>query len=545
MSIEYFVEGKVITQTEGDNISLSKEDISHNSTQFVNQQGADTGVSYNTPKNIHPNDKPVNTIDVSLNLFFDGTMNNKTNTETGTTREKKEGSYANDYSNVARGYDAIDSTAENQVSWYIEGIGTVDGETDNDTFGLPARGGGMGIGERGIKAKVTKGCLRGADALKNKFGGKEINILKINVFGFSRGAAAARHFVHVASTPVTPIRTAGGKYTIFPPERYERNDKEKETKTDSIQNIELEDITNPLFINHGYFGACLVKAGLKIHQIQFNFIGLYDTVASFGANHRGNWFVGNDSEQLNLNAVRQGAFIFQIASDDEFRENFSLTNIKDSGIKGLQITLPGVHSDIGGGYVNGDEEKVLIYEEKDEIRNCENYRSILIDEGWFLPDDIFIEKIVKPSRFDVTYQYQLWGKRILSNHYDKIPLDYMFQYSKQFDTKYLDHKLVKNKIEDEHILKISSQLFPYINTCNSLRNDYVRNSNNGRSAAASDYIATVNHYYYRNFNINIDDLKTLRSQFLHWSANLDSFGMKPRVSGVHRETERKRTILNG
>lgn len=51
--------------------------------------------------------------------------------------------------------------------------------------------------------------------------------------------------------------------------------------------------------------------------------------------------------------------------------------------------------------------------------------------------------------------------------------------------------------------------------------------------------------YYRNFNINIDDLKTLRSQFLHWSANLDSFGMKPRVSGVHRETERKRTILNG
>ena len=94
MSIEYFVEGQVITQTEGDNISLSKEDISHNSTQLVNQQGTDTGVSYNSPKEIHTNDKPINTIDVCLNLFFDGTMNNKTNTELGVTREKKKGSYA-------------------------------------------------------------------------------------------------------------------------------------------------------------------------------------------------------------------------------------------------------------------------------------------------------------------------------------------------------------------------------------------------------------------------------------------------------------------
>ncbi len=89
-----------------DEKNLRKQD-----SWLIDQKGTDTGVSYNTPKEIHTNDKPINTIDVCLNLFFDGTMNNKTNTELGVTREKKKGSYANDYSNVARGYDAIASSS--------------------------------------------------------------------------------------------------------------------------------------------------------------------------------------------------------------------------------------------------------------------------------------------------------------------------------------------------------------------------------------------------------------------------------------------------
>lgn len=93
--------------------------------------------------------------------------------------------------------------AENQVSWYIEGIGTVDSKTDNDTLGLPARGGGLGVGERGIAAKVTKGCIKGAEALRAKYRGKVINVLTVNVYGFSRGAAAARHFMHVATNAPT------------------------------------------------------------------------------------------------------------------------------------------------------------------------------------------------------------------------------------------------------------------------------------------------------------------------------------------------------
>ena len=200
MSIEYIVEGKVITQTGGDYRTFAKEGISHNSAETVEQKGAEAGVSYNKVQPISPADKPVNTIDVSLNLFFDGTLNNKTNTQAGSRQAAPEGSYANDFSNVAKGYDAVDPNAQNQVSYYIEGIGTVDMKSDGDTFGYPIRGAGMGMNERGVKAKATKGCVKGAEAIQMKFSGKTIDVLTVNVYGFSRGAAAARHFLHIASS---------------------------------------------------------------------------------------------------------------------------------------------------------------------------------------------------------------------------------------------------------------------------------------------------------------------------------------------------------
>lgn len=67
-------------------------------------------------------------------FFFDGTINNKTNTQTGKDYKEsnhKDDSYTNDFSNVARGFDATNPAVENQVSYYIEGIGTDDLKSDD------------------------------------------------------------------------------------------------------------------------------------------------------------------------------------------------------------------------------------------------------------------------------------------------------------------------------------------------------------------------------------------------------------------------------
>lgn len=358
MSIEYFVEGKVIMQTKGDNISLSKGDIVHNSEQAIILKGEETGESYNEPRKIHSNDKPVNTIDVTLNLFFDGTQNNKTNTQAGKNHKKsnhKDDSYTNDYSNVARGFDATDPSAENQVSIYIEGIGTEDLKSD-DVFPDVA----FGTGDRGVIAKVTKGCIEGAKALERKFSDvkKQIN-LTVNVFGFSRGATAARHFIYVATNPAKIFSTDSGFFALSP---YD---------APSLKNAVCMKEKSPLADSFGFFGACLAAKKLQIASIQFKFAGLYDTVASYGPNHRGGWGFNDDTKQLGLDAIGNGKvnFVLQIAADDEYRDNFDLTNINSAGLYGLEFTLPGVHSDIGGSYVDGEKEVSVLYCQKGSIIN--------------------------------------------------------------------------------------------------------------------------------------------------------------------------------
>lgn len=528
MSVEYIVEGKIITQTEGNHLTYAKENISHNSEISVDQKGDETGESYNPAQTVNPNDKPVNIIDVSLNLFFDGTQNNKTNTELGKDNDNSnhvDDSYTNDYSNVARGFDAIDPAAENQVSWYIEGIGTEDGESESIPFTTKPNNKGIpiGTGPRGIPAKVTKGCIKGAEALK-KYASKDIN-LKINVYGFSRGAAAARHFLHVATTSVQVFENSEG---IFAPSPYD-----EDPLKDAIK-ISKKD---PQTDTNGYFGACLLFWNIKPKKISFIFAGLYDTVASFGVNHRGGYLIDGDTKQLGLDAVSKVSFTLQMASDDEYRDNFDLTNINSAPL-GLQFTLPGVHSDIGGCYVDKDKNKKAIFQELGNGgKNCEKFRDILIEEGWYDPGELTIVKEI-PSVPSFFKNYILMGTKYPYNRYDRIPLNIMFHSSKQFEVKYKSTGEKDHEITDVFLNTVYGQLINYLKACADVRDDCIKKNTSG------DYLNNLNALNYLNF-INFEDLKTLRREYLHWSASVIDFGYSPRVETVSRSKDRKRNIQTG
>ena len=162
MSIEYFVEGDIREHFNGDIKVYTKGNIVYSSQKSV-QMSSETGITYGNPDKINENDSPAKEIDVVLNLFFDGTGNNKSNTEArklGTESyhkysDKKEDSYENDFSNIAKGYDSIDSNADRQVTEYIEGIGTENLASDDDY------GKGFGMGDTGIMGKVNKVCMMG------------------------------------------------------------------------------------------------------------------------------------------------------------------------------------------------------------------------------------------------------------------------------------------------------------------------------------------------------------------------------------------------
>ncbi|MGS2760948.1 T6SS phospholipase effector Tle1-like catalytic domain-containing protein [Sinomicrobium sp. M5D2P9] len=434
---------------------------------------------------------PEDVVNVTIGVFFDGTMNNRKNVNSRLEHEKaerneshradiagmyreEEGSYENDHSNVSRMepfYESIDDENLKQYALYIEGIGTEDYEGDSTKIG-----GGLGQGPTGVKAKVAKGCEKVAEVIVQG-GINKINILTVDVFGFSRGAAAARHFIHEIhhrkgdlKSVSPPVGPGGMPHYVY----YE--------------------------VDKGILGEHFQRNEIKVKILQVRFAGLYDTVASHGIIHH------DDTQELGLDAVRRVRYTLQLAAADEHRNNFRLTNINSTGGKGLEKFLPGVHADVGGCYTDNFDEDIRLNYTFTSIPELREERQHLIDEGWFLPHEITVN--------------EFWGtlrglRKRLSNKYSFIPLHIMIEYAME---KRLNFDF--NAMDEEY--PIISQL---IHVKERLDN-YVKGE-----APEMIYENPGDH----------EVLKVLRNRYLHFSAHYSGIGMGPnRENGV-----RKRVIQNG
>ena len=316
---------------------------------------------------------------IRVSVFFDGTANNRANTRQRELNtqvyqdNEDETSYGNDYTNVSRLETLLigDDTFEHSYSIYVEGIGTTDLDSDS-TVGLAT-----GLRGTGVVAKVTAGIDRLLEGIGDLGleGGEIIERIHLDAFGFSRGAAAARNFVHVVLTE------------------------------------------NPL-------KPRIEALGHTVELLEVNFVGLFDTVASYGVKH------SNDTADLSLDAVRSAKKVVQLAAAEEHRVNFRLTNIASAvgaGI-GVEIFLPGVHSDVGGGYTDNYDEVDLQILDFDQFSNdalerrFERERAWLIASGWNEADEIA----------DVNFWNELKvTRRGIRNGYNTIPLKHMADFATQ------------------------------------------------------------------------------------------------------------------
>ena len=278
-------------------------------------------------------------VTLRISVFFDGTGNNKFNTQERLNDSfiyniipKVIGdSYENDFSNVAKLYEGLDLTNASydiNKKKYIQGIGTTAYIRDDETGVL------TGAGLTGIMfAKDVLGFGRVNTALnevvdkvsKNVNKVKQsISLLTIDVFGFSRGAAAARAFIYFALI-----------------------DKEENIK----RRLQIKEFT--------------------VGEVKVQFSGLFDTVAAFGI------WNDDDTEDLHLDAIKASTQVVHLVAKDEYRGNFPLTDISSRQGLGKEILLPRAHSDIGGGYVNNMQEEDLILMHlpyaKEEARVGVNY----------------------------------------------------------------------------------------------------------------------------------------------------------------------------
>lgn len=403
-----------------------------------------------------------NLIHFTFGVFLDGTLNNMYNTELRQKVEearnknatiavkdsaKEANSIYKDMSSkkVYKNPEEGSSSAENDLSnpailfknytenktnrifrVYTEGIGTntapkeqgaVLSKEDYKKDDL-MQGPAFGIGSAGIKDRVRKAIddvvkyiTANLDTDTNQLG-----TITFDVFGFSRGAAAARHFVHVV------------KYSAYPAKTY--NGRENYSVNDIFGYTISTKYANQLMPEFGYLGQLLSELELlNIRtKVDVRFVGIYDTVPHHGL------FQWNDIKDLGLDDVNKANYVVHMIAGDEHRANFSLVDISsvnkvapESGQKGgLEVIYPGVHCDVGGAYIEGWGENPERIDGAATSESLEPLRKELIHQGWFKEKQIYIKFDPFSLRIIPQNVFRLEGERkSLSNQYSFIPLHLM------------------------------------------------------------------------------------------------------------------------
>ncbi|MGF6154181.1 T6SS phospholipase effector Tle1-like catalytic domain-containing protein, partial [Pseudomonas fluorescens] len=291
-------------------------------------------------------------ITLRIGVFFDGTGNNRSNSETVAECHARDvgleelaedirqfcqahgydgkggapdNSYGNDSSNVAKLHDLYKDDSEIQIAAeettgyirvYLDGIGTSAGNEDS----LYSQA--TGLGEHGVLERVGQSPARILERIERfelSNPERKIERIEFDIFGFSRGAAAARHFANeVVKGEQNPLAT------LLPAD-------------------------SSLFIKEFAWRANT--------DVSINFIGIFDTVAAVASVSSGGISV-HDANNPGVNlylAPDLAKKVVHLVARDERRHNFSLNSAGAA-----DIVLPGVHSDLGGGYLPRAAERILL-----------------------------------------------------------------------------------------------------------------------------------------------------------------------------------------
>src|SRR5690606_12510949 len=342
---------------------------------------------------------PSTKIHLEVGLFTDGTMNNaaniqafeeqleqeclipyENNTISREECERRMGlmlgdRYANAPSNVAKLWDLyieeekeVEGTSTYRFSIYAPGAGTKTG--DDDVLYSAA----TGMGEAGVVEQVKRAFKTLVETTKRLAEGQPIDRLTLDLFGFSRGAAAARHAAH------------------------EINQGE-----------------------NGLLAQMLAENGILWPKtVEIRFVGLFDSVAAIVNPAAGDLLAHNNRNhpvKLYLAPDKVG-HAAHLTAAHEHRRNFALNSLqsRDGSLPAnfREISLPGVHSDIGGGYGDSQREDVLLSRRlqvsRDRLRwpdktlqwdNLEARRKQIEAEGWIGPYSLPVRQ---------SEQLQAWPK---------------------------------------------------------------------------------------------------------------------------------------
>ncbi|MFL0802953.1 MAG: DUF2235 domain-containing protein [Agarilytica sp.] len=517
-------------------------------------------------------------ITLRISVFFDGTGNNRANIKArqGNSADYKvvkkqdpgkalpgqdaknvgtsNASFENDFSNVSYLEEGFLSTDDNDyhASIYVEGAGTQDLRAVSKVYEDDMRvyqekidiwqqtamyastpvfppskpkfkvdssaGNAMATGTTGIYAKMQSGINQISDWYQGFLEEEKISSDKyyisnitIDLFGFSRGAATARSFIHYLMK---------GEQVFYT---------KVKTRSRGSRSVKKTVPTSNLLMKLNANGVDVARDALV-----FGFVGVFDTVSSYVN------ALSSDVDDLHLDAIKHAKKVYHLAAAEEHRLCFSLTDISSAKNKGTgeEYYLPGVHSDVGGGYREAGAipevgsildhsfaMKTLSKFSVGDIKLSE-YAKQIEKEGWFSSKkkDLKTQK----SEIDVKKEKRIWVgpmgygvheyeeeteiniyRNSVKNTYRTIPFNLMFEETKKNGFSFNGQAKRLNKVPGE-LSQVDSDVRSYISSA-------------GNSSKASHWFEKSSSQSPGGF-----DLEKLRNEHLHYSATM-SVGLWPRI----------------
>ncbi|MEP4391133.1 DUF2235 domain-containing protein, partial [Marinobacter sp.] len=332
--------------------------------------------------------------------------------------------------------------------------------------------------------------------------GQVIDKLTVDLFGFSRGAAAARHAAH------------------------EINQGE-------------DGLLGRLFAENGILWPA---------QVEIRFVGLFDSVAAILNPASGDLFAHNDRNhpvKLYLEPGKVG-HVAHLTAAHEHRENFALNSVRsqDGSLPAnfREITLPGVHSDIGGGYGDSQREEVLLSpmlevprsrmrwpEKTAQWDNLDAQRQQVAAQGWIGPYNLQVRQ---------SDQLQAWPKDlgsegpaqldIVTQRYDHpVPdgrIELVLRMLRQVRGEYsrvammLMHHMATNNnvpLRDVDTRKAGNSMPEELEPIYSQIREQVSEGNDAPSLGAKDLDLLLQRYIHHSANYN-----SIEAQIAEWPAKL-------------------------
>ena len=313
-------------------------------------------------------------------------------------------------------------------SIYIRGVGTKEGEGIT-TGGAANLGLAFAAFCEGAEDRISEARQKVLRILRNVLSswGSMPSSVTIDLFGFSRGAALARHFVNVILAGLPDM-----------------SQKPVPVTDESLlfgEMVTLPDEGSPKQAGQG--NAVLRYPALP--NVSIRFVGLFDTVGSI-------FIPGNDNELFYDLGLPSGCArnVVHLVAAQEWREYFPLTRTLPGD--GEEIVLAGAHADIGGGYQLLEKCALLMDEEICGAMSPSDYaaRGVwgipeeqrqraqqiilerarnrgMLDQNANLPDNWYftLAPTDENARNDITISVRLMRDKLTHNGYANVPLHLM------------------------------------------------------------------------------------------------------------------------